>query len=219
MSYSIIIPIYNEEKTLPELLKGLRSLNKNYQIIIIDDGSEDETKKILENISEFKVVFFKENIGKGNAIKTGLNYAINDNIILFDGDLEIGIENINLVIKEFEKLENDVITGIRWIKNNDKINIHKIGNVIINAIFNFIYKTKYNDVLCCLRIMKTNLFKSLNIESNGFNIEVETLAKITKRKLAVKELPIRYTRRTVKQGKKIRMIDSIKIIKTILINR
>ena len=109
MSYSLIIPIYNEEKSLPSLLKELNKLNNDYQIIIVDDGSNDKTKNILEQINQFDIVHIDNNTGKGNAIKAGLNKVKKENIILFDGDLEISVDNIKLVVKEFNKGNFDVI--------------------------------------------------------------------------------------------------------------
>ena len=216
MSYSVIIPIYNEERSLPQLLKQLKTLDNDYQVIIVNDGSNDKTKKILENISYFDIVNIKSNLGKGNAIKVGLKYVKKDNIILFDGDLEISVRNIALIVEEFSKEKFDVIIGIRWYKIFEKINIHRIGNYILNTFFNIIYNSNFKDVLCCLKIMKTDIFKSLDIQSNGFNIEVETLAKLKIKKTSIKEVCISYDRRTIEQGKKIRLKDSFKILKTMI---
>ena len=113
MSYSIIIPVYNEEKSLPSLFEELKTLDNDYQIIIVNDGSNDKTRKILKNSSGFDIVNKNTNMGKGNAIKTGLDYVRKDNIILFDGDLEIGVKNIKSIVKEFNKEEFDVLIGIR----------------------------------------------------------------------------------------------------------
>ena len=219
MSYSIIIPVYNEEKSLSLLFKGLKTLDKDYQIIIVNDGSNDKTRKILNNSSGFDIINKDTNTGKGNAIKTGLDYVRKDNIILFDGDLEIGVNNINSVVEEFKKAEFDVIIGIRWYRIFEKINIQRIGNYILNTFFNLVYDSNFKDVLCCLKIMKTEIFKSLDIQSEGFNVEVETLAKLKLKKATIKEVLVSYSKRTIKQGKKIRMLDSLKIIKTIIKHR
>jgi glycosyltransferase involved in cell wall biosynthesis len=219
MSYSIIIPIYNEEKSLSLLLKELKILDNDYQIIIVNDGSNDKTKNILDNVNEFDIINLNNNTGKGNAIRIGLDYVKKDNVILFDGDLEIGVKNIKSIVKEFNREEFDVIIGIRWYRIFEKINIHRIGNYILNTFFNLMYNSSFRDVLCCLKIMKTETFKTLDIQSEGFNVEVETLAKLKLKKATIKEVLVSYSRRTIKQGKKIRMLDSLKIIKTIIKHR
>ena len=164
MSYSVIIPIYNEEKSLSSLLKELNNLNSDYQIIIVNDGSSDNTKNFLSNINQFDIINIEKNTGKGNAIIAGLDKVKKENVILFDGDLEISVNNINLIVEEFNKGYYDVVIGIRWYNTLEKISFHRVGNYILNTLFNTMYKSNFKDVLCCLRIMKTEIFKSLDIQ-------------------------------------------------------
>ena len=180
MTYTLIIPIYNEERTLPTLLDKLNQIkNDNLEIIIVDDGSNDNTQNILSNNDLYMVLRNEINIGKGYSVKKGIDSANNQNIILIDGDLEIDIEEIPRLIDKYEKSDKDVLCGIRWNKNsNFKLEINTIGNYFINSLFNLLYETKINDVLCCVRILNTNLIKSLDIQSRGFSIEIETMAKL-----------------------------------------
>ena len=214
MTYTLIIPIYNEERTLPTLLNKLYKLkNKNIEIIIIDDGSNDNTQNILIGNDSFIILRNELNKGKGVSIKKGILSAKNQNIILIDGDLEIDIENVPKLIHSFEKSNNDVITGVRWRKNSDfKFEINTVGNYLINSLFNLLYSTNLNDVLCCVKIINTDLIKSLNIQSKGFGIEIETMAKLVLNKLNIEEIDIAYNRRTAKEGKKLKISDGWSII-------
>ena len=218
MTYSLIIPIFNEERVLPNLIDKLHKLdNKHIEIIIIDDGSNDGTKDILVDNSQFIVNQNKINLGKGASIARGLELASAKNIILMDGDLEIDINDIPKLILNYEKNKSDVLTGIRWQGKYDyqKFDINMFGNYIINYIFNLLFKTDFGDVLCCVKILNTKVFKSLDIQSNGFSIEVETMAKLVLNGFTIKEHSIKYNRRTAQEGKKLKISDSWNIIWTI----
>ncbi len=219
MDYSLIIPIYNEERTLPKLLEILKKKikKKNIEVIIINDGSDDRTDVILNSQNNFKIIKNKRNIGKGAAIKKGIKYAINKNIILIDGDLEVDINDVLKLIKQYENTNCDAFVGIRWDKN-DKMgkSINALGNYIINGLFNFLYRSNLSDVLCCLKIIDKSLLKSLFIQSEGFSIEVEIMAKLLLKNKIIKEEKIYYKRRTAEQGKKLKFSDGWNIIWTML---
>jgi len=217
MTYTLIIPVYNEERALPLLLKKLQNIDTDIQIIIIDDGSNDGTKIMLNNHKRFIVLRNESNIGKGASIRKGIQSAKNQNIILIDGDLEIDINNIPSLIRKFEKSNNDALIGVRWLKNDTfRFEINRIGNYFINRFFNILYKTNFNDVLCCVRILNTNLFKSLDLQSNGFSIEIETIAKLVLKGSIIEEINVHYNRRTSKEGKKLKISDSWDIIWTMI---
>ena len=217
MTYTIIIPIYNEERALPTLLKKLERLNDRIEIIIIDDGSDDETKNLLIGSNKFIIISNESNLGKGASIRKGIDFASNQNIILMDGDLEVEIDDIPKLITRFENNNTDALVGVRWKEYSDLIfDINALGNYLMNGLFNLLFKTKLNDVLCCVRILNLKQFVSLNIQSNGFSIEVETMAKLVLRGLIIEEVQIQYNRRTLKEGKKLKISDSWNIIWTML---
>jgi len=217
MTYTLIIPIYNEKRTLPDLLKKLDKLNNEIEIIIVDDGSNDGSEILLGNLNKYKVLRNTFNIGKGASILKAIHSATNQNIILIDGDLEIDIDDIPKLITRFENNNNDVIVGVRWGKNRGFLfEINTIGNYFINYLFNLLYNSKLNDVLCCVKILDLNLFRSLNIQSEGFSIEVETMAKLVLNGLTIEEKKIQYNRRTFKEGKKLKISDSWNIIWTMI---
>lgn len=218
MTYSLIIPIFNEERILPKLIDKLHHLdNKHIEIIIIDDGSNDGTKDILARNSQFIVKQNKINLGKGASITRGVELSSAKNIILMDGDLEIDINDIPKLILNYEENKSDVLTGIRWKGKFDyqKFDINMLGNYVINSIFNLLFKTDFGDVLCCVKILNTKVFKSLDIQSHGFSIEVETMAKLVLNGFTIKEHSIKYNRRTAQEGKKLKISDSWNIIWTI----
>ena len=218
MTYTLIIPIYNEDRTLPTLLKKLDKFNNEFEIIIIDDGSYDNTKNLLIENNQFLIIRNESNIGKGASIRKGIHAATNQNVILMDGDLEVDIDDIPKLITRFETSNNDAIVGIRWKKDGDyKFDINTIGNYFINFLFNLLYNSKLNDVLCCVKILDKNLFKSLDIQSKGISIEVETMAKLVLRGMIIEEVNVQYNRRTIKEGKKLKISDSWNIIWTMFI--
>ena len=217
MTYSLIIPIFNEERILPKLIdKLLRLDNEHIEIIIIDDGSTDGTKDILVGDSQFIVKQNKINLGKGASITRGVELASAKNIILMDGDLEIDINDIPKLILNYENNKSDVLTGIRWEGKFDyqKFDINILGNYLINSIFNLLFKTDFTDVLCCVKILNKKVFKSLDIKSYGFSIEVETMAKLVSNGFTISEKSIKYNRRTIQEGKKLKISDSWNIIWT-----
>ena len=218
MTYTLIIPIYNEEHSLPTLLKKLDKINNQFEIIIIDDGSNDNTKNLLIENNQFLIIQNESNLGKGASIGKGIHAATNQNVILMDGDLEVDIDDIPKLITRFETSNNDAIVGVRWKKDGDyKFEINTIGNYFINFLFNLLYNSKLNDVLCCVKILDKNLFKSLDIQSKGFSIEVETMAKLVSRGMIIEEVDIQYNRRTLKEGKKLKISDSWNIIRMMFI--
>lgn len=220
MNYSLVIPIFNEGNLLNDLIEDLKVLNEKIEVIIVDDGSYDETPKILKNVKNYTIVTNNRNSGKGVAIKNGVKIAKNKNIILFDGDLEIRTELIPKLIQLYEKNNYLPITGIRWgKKENLNFNLNRIGNYFINSFFNIIYQTNFNDVLCCVKIIDKQLLNKLELKSDGFDIEVEIMAKLVNKNIMIKEAYVSYDRRTIQEGKKLKFSDSLKIFKTIIIEK
>lgn len=219
MSYSLIIPIYNEDITLKKLLSQLNNLDDKIEIIIVNDGSTDNTKSILEQQSLFKIIHNPVNRGKGFSLIEGSKYASKNNLILMDGDLEIDLDCIPILIKKYESNSNTVLVGSRWDEKDIKWNknhINTYGNFFINYIFNILYKTDLNDVLCCVKLLDKNLFNSLKLKSQSFSIEMEIMSKLAIIGAKIHEVDIVYNRRKSNQGKKLKISDSIDIIWTMI---
>ena len=134
-----------------------------------------------------------------------------------DGDLEIKIDCIVNAIELHKKNQDSIIIGNRWNdKNKKEVNFHTIGNLIINFFFNTLFKTNYKDILCCLKLIDKNLFETLNVVSTRFSVEAELMAKIAKKRLKVEEVDVDYVRRTIKEGKKLKIVDGFSIIKCLI---
>ncbi len=225
MDYSLIIPIFNEKKTLPGLLNQINSIKDRMEIILIDDGSNDGSNEILKNFNknnEIIILKNKSNLGKGHSIRKGLKLASGNNIILADGDLEIDITIIPTIIKSYgdnfiKHNHNSVLVGVREGLNNQKnYTVFNLGNKYVNLIFNFIYGTNFQDILCCLKIINREKMIDFNLASEGFDIETEIMAQIAKREMSTIEYVIGYKSRSLKDGKKIKLIDSFLIFKRMI---
>jgi len=221
MKISILVPVYNEENTVKELLNKLLNLNiEQKEIIVIDDGSTDNTKNILLNFNNnyVKIIYHNKNQGKGKAIQTGLEIATGDIIAIQDADLEYAPEQLVELLKVFDSDSSiDAVYGSRFLKKNP--NIYKrflLGNKFLTYLINFLYNSNYTDTYTCYKLIKRDIMKKLNLKSKRYEIEAEISIKLAKQKCKIIEIPICYNPRTIKQGKKIGFKDAIKGIITIL---
>ncbi|MFN3966204.1 MAG: glycosyltransferase family 2 protein [Endomicrobiia bacterium] len=218
---TILIPVYNEEKTLPEVLSKLEKLNIEKEIIIINDGSTDRTKEILEELVQknrnIRVIHHEKNQGKGKAIQTGLRYSTGDIVVIQDADLEYDPFQIIELLKGFENPGIDAVFGSRFLKKNP--NIYKrylIGNKLLTFLINLFYGTNYTDSYTCYKLIKKDVFEKLNLESSRFEIEAEISIKLKKVGAKVIEFPIDYFPRRLEEGKKIGFKDALRGFFTII---
>ena len=221
MNYTIIIPIYNEQDSIHHLLKELSELDNSIQIIIVNDGSYDSSEKLIKNSSnKIDLVSLNKNHGKGYAIREGLKFAINEQIVIIDGDLEISINSLIKFFSYNKKIDHSfALVGVRWSDGLSPLSLSRFVNFLVNYFFNLIYKTNYKDILCCLKVMPKNLIKSLELKSNGFGIETEIMAKLTNKNVLITEIPVSYKSRSRKQGKKIKFYHLFTIIYTMIVNK
>ena len=210
MPYSILIPIYNEERTLKRLLKSLEQYSKEgNEVIIINDGSNDNTKEILSRHKYVNCINLKKNCGKGVAIKVGLINSKYNKTIIYDGDLELEIQDI----KRLMILNKDIgilsAFGFRYKFFNPFKSSNDWGNFIFTTFFNLLFKSCYKDILCCAKSFYKSNIHIKNIRSNKFDIDVELLGllNISNRGLSVLQIPINYSRRTIYEGKKLKISD------------
>jgi len=221
---SIIIPAYNEDKTILKVLNQVNATKTdkiNYEVIIVDDGSTDDTKNILNANSHLydQLISNEKNIGKGGAVKIGIETATGDYIIFQDADLEYDPEDIIKFINVFIKFDADVILGSRfsydrYTKSHSFYN--KIGNKIITIIFNLLYNTTFMDIYSCYLCFKKNLIKASDLKTNGFEQQAEILSKIISNSKNYYEVPINYNGRSISEGKKIRWYHIFSVIKEII---
>lgn len=223
MKLSIIIPVFNEEKTISEILKRVEAVNLDNwekEIIVVNDGSTDETEKIIEKLLNNKfIVYFKhdKNQGKGAAIKTGLEKATGDFVLIQDADLEYDPNDYQKLLKLIEE-GSVVVYGSRNLDKNTQRGyfFYFLGGKLITTFCNLLFGSKLTDINTGYKLFKTEIIKSLNLQSKGFEFCEEVTAKILKRKIPIKEIAISYHPRTFKEGKKIKFKDGLIAILTLL---
>tara|TARA_B110000003_G_C16520725_1_gene484921 strand:+ start:250 stop:975 length:726 start_codon:yes stop_codon:yes gene_type:complete len=227
---SIIIPCYNEKKTIIEIVKQINKLKRiKKQIILVDDGSNDGTrqliKKKLQNQVD-KIIFHKTNKGKGAAIISSLKYIKGNLVIIQDADLEYDPKDYVKLIKPFSNNRIKVVYGSRVLGRKKNINIFNLndfsknfrifGNFILTKISNFINNQSLTDVHTCYKIFRKDIFIKLKIEEKDFSFCPEVTTKLAKFSYSITEIPISYNGREIKDGKKIKFTDAFLALKTII---
>ena len=224
---SIIIALYNEEKTIIEILNRINKTKKNnyqYEIIVINDGSTDKSLKLLQDNSNLynKLLDFKNNKGKGFAVKEGMMIATGDYIIFQDADLEYDPNDINYFCEIYDKVDADLIIGSR-MRYREYNRSHKfmnlVGNKTITLIFNIIHNCTFTDIYSCYVSFKRALLDPLKLKTNGFEQQAEILGLLMKKAKKNYEIPINYSGRDISEGKKIRFYHIFPVIYQIIKSR
>jgi glycosyltransferase involved in cell wall biosynthesis len=216
---SILVPVYNEEKTLLKILKATTSIDiGRYEVIVVDDASTDGTGMIIEKFKKgFKsknvtLSTFKHlrNLGKGAGIQTGLKHAKGEYFVVQDADLEYNPRDIPPLLKEAQINNYDVVYGSRFlgdIKSMPRANYY--ANVGYNIILRILYRTSVTDMHTCYKMVRTSLFKELKMSSNGFDYATELISKLLRKGYEIHEVPISFVGRTKHEGKKIDILDGV----------
>lgn len=223
---TIIIPIFNEDRTISEVIKNVFNQpleNWGKEIIIVDDGSTDKTNQILNLLKtefNFTLLTHSKNLGKGETVKTAIDKASGDYILIQDADLEYSPSDWPVLLEKINESANIVVFGSRELNARRRGYARCVLGVrILTALVNILYKTCLTDIYTCYKLIPTQILKSLDIKSHGFEIEAEITGKLLNKKLTIKEVPINYYPRTFKEGKKIRFYDGLVGIFVILKNR
>lgn len=216
---SVIIPVYNELPTIKIIIEKVQAVNLPKEIIIVDDCSTDGTREILKKLKGDNLIiqYHTRNQGKGAAIQTGLQFITGDIVIIQDADLEYDPQDYPLLLKPILEKNADVVYGSRFLGPHRVFMFwHYLGNKFLTFITNLLFDTMLSDMETCYKAFKTEVIKSLNLESRSFNIEPEITAKIFKKKYKVFEVPISYDGRGYEEGKKITWKDGFGAIYTLL---
>ena len=217
MKISIIIPVYNEAKTVAEVVKKVETVNIDKEIIAVDDGSIDGSLDILKRLASegrIKLIRHDKNSGKGAAIKTGIKAAEGGIIIIQDADLETDPQDYYELIKPIISGETKAVFGYRIAKK--PASIYWWGGKTVSFTTRLLYGGNVKDVNNGYKIMTRDLWKSLDLKSNRFQICEEITAKLLKRKEKIIQVPTRYFPRTKKEGKKLGFKDGFISLWTLL---
>jgi dolichol-phosphate mannosyltransferase len=214
MKLSIIIPVYNEEKTVVFLLEKVKKLEIpgiTKEIIVVDDGSTDTTSKKLKKFKTFKIISHSKNQGKGAAVITGIKNATGDYIVVQDADLEYNPQEIKKLIKPIQQGKADVVYGTRLDRLPDfqgeqktpQFFLHYLGNRFLSLVTSAIYMQWITDMETCYKVFPKKAAIKLQLRARGFEFEPEITAKLLKQGYKIHELPIKVTPRGYSEGKKI----------------
>lgn len=213
---SIIVPVYNEARTLKDIMDALTVRCSDAQIIYVDDGSKDASLAMLRTHARpHDIVLTKENGGKGSAIREGLLHATGDYTVIQDADLEYDPSDIALLLQEAVAHPQCAVFGSRFLRDNPTIyKRFLLGNKAVTAALNLLFFSRLTDSYTCYKLLPTSLFQSLHLTSRGFELEAEIASKCLKRHIPIREIPISYKPRTLEEGKKIRFSDAWKGVRT-----
>lgn len=227
MKLSIIIPVFNEEKTVGKILKkvlDLKIANVEKEIIVVDDGSTDKTRQILKQIKNIKIILHDNNKGKGSAVKTGIKNATGDYIIIQDADLEYDPEQIRTLIQPILENQAEVVYGTRLkrLPNFSKEEktfqflLHYFGNRFLSLITSILYGQFVTDMETCYKLFPKKAVDRMKLNARGFEFEPEITAKLLKSGYKILETPINTIPRGYDEGKKLNTFrDGTKALMTL----
>ena len=219
---SVIVPVYNEAKTIRQILEKINSIGIDKEIIVIDNYSTDGTRLILQDILKkreldaIKVIYHSYNKGKGTSVREGINQASAEFIVIQDADLEYDPNDYFDLIKPLLEKKADIALGARFMGGHSGILLHRLGNKFLTGFLNLMFASHLNDYATCYKMADKDTFLNLGLKSTSFDIEVEIICKVLKNHLRIVEVPISYYPRSYAEGKKIRWLDGLQAIMSIL---
>ena len=223
MKISIIIPVYNEIKTIKKIINKVKSQTKfKKEIIIVDDFSTDGTRELIKNENEINVdkkIFNKKNYGKGYSIKKGIENSSGEIVLIQDADLEYDPSDYNQLIAPILKNNADVVYGSRFIGSQEKRVLyfwHTLGNKFLTFISNIFSNLNLTDMEVCYKVFRSDVIKKINLQEKRFGFEPEVTAKISKMNLRIYEVGVKYYGRKYADGKKISWKDGFSAIRCII---
>jgi glycosyltransferase involved in cell wall biosynthesis len=212
MEISVIIPVFDEKATIQKVIELVQQAPYQKEIIVVDDGSSDGTREILQQSlwpENVRIFYHETNMGKGAAIRTGIAYATRDVIVIQDADLEYDPRDLEVVLKPIIDGKADVVYGSRFMGIHRAFLFwHYLGNKLLTLITNILYNNMLTDMETGYKAFRAPVLKSITIRSNRFDFEPEITAKVLKRNYRIYEVPIYYAGRDYVEGKKITWRDA-----------
>ena len=218
---SIVIPVYNERRTIAEAVRRARTveLPVDREILIIDDGSTDGTGEIIQRLADSTVRVFQQptNMGKGAALRRGFEESTGDYVVVYDADLEYDPRDWPAMLRPALEGEARAVYGSRFTgERRNMMFWHWMGNRFLSLMTNILYNTTLSDMETCSKLIEGDLVRSLRLTSNRFDIEPEITAKLLRSGIRIYEVPVRYTGREVDEGKKISWRDGFPALGALL---
>ncbi len=218
MRLSVIVPVYNEKDTLPEIIRRVKATGLVSEIIIVDDASEDGTREILQELAagqpEIRPFFHEKNQGKGAAVRTGLQHASGDILLIQDADLEYDPRDYPALLQPIEEGLADVVYGSRFLgaPRRPVMFWHMVANKLLTFLTNLLYDTILTDMETGYKVFRREVVQDLPLRARRFDFEPEFTAKILRRKVRLFEVPIRFNPRDYSEGKKIGLKDAFQAV-------
>jgi dolichol-phosphate mannosyltransferase len=228
MKLSVVIPAYNEERTVAETIRRVKTVDLgglDLEVVVVDDGSKDQTREILKSIPGIRVVLHERNSGKGAAVKSGFRAATGDIVLIQDADLEYDPQDYGALLQPIVDGRVEAVMGSRFLLERlrffgkgakSPFFSHYIGNKLIVAITNGLYRHSATDYEGGLKAFSKRIVDSIPIDANEFEYDNELICKLLRRGYRIAEVPIKYRPRTYEEGKKIKWQDGVRMIWTIV---
>ena len=220
---SILVPVYNERDTVADMLERVLSLDVDKEVIVVDDGSTDGTRELLAKWERelAAIIYHPKNRGKGAAVRSALERATGEYVVIQDADLEYDPNEIEQLMVPLERGECDAVYGNRFplARSQGIHGVHifiYIANLLLSCFLSALFMRRVHDIETCYKIMRTETAKSLRLRAERFDIEPEITAKLLKRGYRIKEIPISYQHRHYSEGKKITWHDAVAALLTII---
>jgi glycosyltransferase involved in cell wall biosynthesis len=221
MKLSVIIPVYNEVQNIEEILKRVQNTALAWEIVVVDDNSQDGTRDLLKNLDGkdgLRVILHDRNQGKGAAVRTGLQAARGDTLLIQDADLEYSPHDYPVLLQPIEEGIADVVYGSRFLGGPRRVAMfwHMIANQLLTFMTNILYDTILSDMETGYKVFRREVIEGIKLRSNRFNFEPEITAKVLKRRYRIYEVPISFNPRDYSEGKKIKLHDAFDAVWTLL---
>jgi len=221
MKLSVIIPVYNEVNNIQEIIKRVQATKAATEIIIVDDGSQDGTREILQTMDgkkKVRVILHEKNQGKGAAVVTGMKAALGDVMLIQDADLEYDPRDYPALLQPIEEGLAEVVYGSRFLGGPHRVTMfwHLVANQLLTAMTNILYNTILTDMETGYKVFRREVIEGMTIRAKSFNFEPEFTAKVLKSKHRIFEVQISFNPRDYAQGKKIKLKDAFEAVWALL---